>query len=174
MSCKRFQEAVEHIIHLSKDDLNKLNDEELTINHNQLEDILAMTEGEKELMRSSYDKKICIAIIVSMKRKLKDIKDVIENKKKAQTLNNNNIKSKKISERAFTLNQKFLLLKKTGYINLIVDNFDPKIQHKIFSAICNCSEDTSRKIHNGSYKDTKDVRPLEFQQLLKHIENNKK
>ncbi len=107
-------------------------------------------------------------------KKLKVIKDVIENKKKDQTINNDNIKSKKISERAFTLNQKFLLLKKTGDINLIVDNFDTKIQRKIFSAICSCSEDTSRKIHNGSYKDTKDIRPLEFQQLLKHIENNKK
>ncbi len=57
MSCKRFQEAVEHIIHLSKDDLNKLNDEELTINHDQLEDILEMTEGEKELMRHPMKKK---------------------------------------------------------------------------------------------------------------------
>ena len=76
-------------------------------------------------------------------------------------------------KRGYTLNQKFEILRKTGYIELILERFDTELQYEIFSKLFDCNIDTARKIHCGTYRKTNDVNPLEFEKFLKQIKLNK-
>ena len=76
---------------------------------------------------------------------------------------------KKQAKINFTLNQKYQIIKQMGCIALMVEKFDETLQRQIFSELFDCHEDTARKVFSGTYKRTKDSRPMDYKEILNKI-----
>lgn len=101
---------------------------------------------------------------VNIEEQIDNIKEVLEAREDVSK-NAGNKKTKS----NLTINQKYQIIKKMGVIELMVDKFDSQLQHEIFSELFDCHLDTSRKILSGTYKNTKEVRSIDYKELLTKI-----
>jgi hypothetical protein len=165
MNLPKTKEKVELELNLTLEELKKTDTKDLRNYNSELK--YNYQESEALMLKFKNSKSIPAHIEmhkVDLEKQIDKIKEILVEREDGTK--KTAITKKEIS---FTLNQKFEILRKMGYINLIAGKFEDKVQHQIFSELFNCSIDTSRKIHSGSYKKTKDARPLDFKGLLNKI-----
>ncbi|APG65928.1 MULTISPECIES: hypothetical protein [Tenacibaculum] len=170
MTFKELENEIEDIMILKADDLKEISEKELLnfikkLKRNQKKvDILKEHKNHSNVTLNAEKRKLYI------EEKIDEIEEVLESLTKKEELQKSFPEKKK---RGYTLNQKFEILRKTGYIELILERFDTELQYEIFSKLFDCNIDTARKIHCGTYRKTNDVNPLEFEKFLKQIKLNK-
>lgn len=101
---------------------------------------------------------------VKLSIQITEIEEIIE----ARQSDTKKTSTKKINTK-FTINQKYQIIRQMGVIALMIDKFEENLQHQIFSELFECHIDTSRKILSGTYKETKEVRPMDYKELLNKI-----
>lgn len=167
MDFKELEQEIDYIMRLKKEELEETSEKDLLKYIKKLERNQQKIDTLKKHKKNANVDLNAGNRIITIDEKIDDINEVLEHL-------NEEVESKKSvsekKEKHYTLNQKFEILKKTGFVFLIIEKFDTKLQIEIFSKILGCSIDTARKIHSGTYKKTNDVNPLEFKNLLKKIE----
>jgi SUMO ligase MMS21 Smc5/6 complex component len=165
MTFEELEIEIDFIMNLSEENLKETSTEDLLNYRKKLKRNCEKIKNLRELKNNRIIDFNANNRIIKVEEKIENIDELLERFSRKEKGN----LSTKEDKKSFTLNQKFELLKKIGYLDLIVNKFDVKIQHQIFSELFDCNIDTSRKIHSGTYKKTTFVRPNEYKELLKKI-----
>ncbi|MFY9243787.1 MAG: hypothetical protein WAO74_12255 [Polaribacter sp.] len=167
MTLQQLKKEIELALNLSLEELKETDTKDLRNYNTELK--YNYKESEALMFKFKNSKSIPYHIEmhkIDLEKQIDRIKDILEARgdeaKKTVT------KKTKIN---FTINQKYQIIKEIGCIELMIEKFDEKLQHQIFSELFDCHIDTSRKIFSGTYKKTKAYRSLEFEQLLKKIKS---